>query len=76
MTMQFYYQLYTTFAPEKRPAFAQRIRQTGLLAVWAGALPLIHTHSFLALGLCSLGMMVYAGRICWGIWRMAHSPWC
>lgn len=54
-----FYLLFTSFAPEKRPAFAQRIRQTGLLAVWAGALPLIHTHSFLALGLCSLGMMVY-----------------
>jgi hypothetical protein len=27
--------------------------------VMAGALPLIHTHSFLALGLASLGIMVY-----------------
>ena len=30
-----------------------------LLAIWAGALPLIHTHSFLALALMSLGAMVY-----------------
>ena len=30
-----------------------------LLGVWAGALPLIHTHSFLALGLASLGAMGY-----------------
>ena len=30
-----------------------------LLAVWAGALPLIHTHSFLALVLASLGAMIY-----------------
>ena len=30
-----------------------------LLAVWAGALPLIHTHSFVALALMSLGAMVY-----------------
>ena len=30
-----------------------------LLAVWGGALPLVHTHSFLALGLMSLGAMAY-----------------
>ena len=30
-----------------------------LLGVWGGALPLIHTHSFVALALCSAGMMVY-----------------
>ena len=30
-----------------------------LLGVWAGALPLIHTHSFLALGLASAGAMCY-----------------
>ena len=34
-------------------------RALGLLAVWGGALPLIHTHSFLALALMSLGAMVY-----------------
>ncbi len=30
-----------------------------LLGIWAGALPLIHTHSFLALGLASLGALCY-----------------
>ena len=30
-----------------------------LLGIWAGALPLIHTHSFLALGLASFGAMCY-----------------
>ena len=30
-----------------------------LLGTWAGALPLIHTHSFLALGLASFGAMCY-----------------
>ena len=34
-------------------------RALGLLAVWGGALPMIHTHSFLALALMSLGAMVY-----------------
>ena len=30
-----------------------------LLGIWAGALPLIHTHSFLALVLASAGCMIY-----------------
>ena len=30
-----------------------------LLGIWAGALPLIHTHSFLALALASFGAMMY-----------------
>ncbi len=30
-----------------------------LLGVWAGALPMIHTHSFLALGAVSLGALIY-----------------
>ena len=30
-----------------------------LLGIWAGALPLIHTHSFLALGLASVGCLCY-----------------
>lgn len=37
----------------------ERERMVVLLGVWGGALPLIHTHSFLALGLCTVGMMVY-----------------
>ena len=35
-------------------------RAFALLGVWAGALPMIHTHSFLALGLLSAGAMLYA----------------
>lgn len=35
------------------------LRPLLLLGVWAGLLPLIHTHTFLALGLCTLGTMVY-----------------
>ena len=35
-------------------------RAFALLGVWAGALPMIHTHSFLALGLLSAGAMFYA----------------
>ena len=35
------------------------LRGLVLLGFWAGALPLIHTHTFLALGLCSAGVMVY-----------------
>ncbi len=30
-----------------------------ILGAWAGAMPMIHTHSFLALGLISAGAMVY-----------------
>lgn len=29
------------------------------LGIWAGALPMIHTHSFLALGAISLGALIY-----------------
>ncbi len=52
------YLLQTAFAPGKREEKGGARAET-LLAVWGGALPLIHTHSFLALGLCSLGVMVY-----------------
>ncbi|MCI7703590.1 MAG: hypothetical protein MSP08_04520 [Clostridiales bacterium] len=37
------------------------MRQTVLLALWAGCLPLVHTHTFLALGLFSGGFV--AGRL-------------
>lgn len=40
---------------------ARSMRQTLLLALWAGALPLVHTHTFLALGLFSGGY--YIGRL-------------
>ncbi|MDO4741715.1 MAG: hypothetical protein Q4A66_13690, partial [Eubacteriales bacterium] len=58
MVIPCFYLLYTCFAPEKRRAYGS-VRATALLGVWAGALPLIHTHSFLALGLCTVGMMIY-----------------
>ncbi|MBR6786801.1 MAG: hypothetical protein IKM26_02600 [Clostridia bacterium] len=35
------------------------VRQLILLSVMAGGLPLLHTHSFLALGLLSAGWMIY-----------------
>ncbi|MBR4081268.1 MAG: hypothetical protein IKK21_05745 [Clostridia bacterium] len=57
MAIPCFYLLYTAFAPETRRA--GDTRATVLLGIWAGALPLIHTHSFLALGLCTAGMMVY-----------------
>ena len=37
---------------------AQSMRQTVILALWAGSLPLVHTHTFLALGLFSGGYLI------------------
>ncbi len=37
-----------------------RVRPLILLGIMAGGLPLIHTHSFLALGLFCLGLMVFS----------------
>lgn len=37
------------------------MKQTVMLALWAGALPLVHTHTFLALGLFSGGFVL--GRL-------------
>ncbi len=55
MVIPCFYLLWTAFSdPEET-----RLRPVILLGVWGGALPLIHTHSFLALALCSLGMMAY-----------------
>ncbi len=56
--MPCFYLLDAVFRPKKRDP-GNGPRGLILLAVWAGALPLIHTHSFLALGLASLGCMVY-----------------
>ena len=58
MVIPCFYLLETVFRPDRRDP------ETGwrgeiLLGFWAGALPLIHTHSFLALGLSSLGVMAY-----------------
>ena len=58
MVIPCFYLLYSGFDPEKRGEKGG-LRTRMLLGVWGGALPLIHTHSFLALGLCSAGMMCY-----------------
>ena len=43
-------------------SFRERsMKQTVMLALWAGALPLVHTHTFLALGLFSGGYVL--GRL-------------
>ena len=39
------------------------LRLFAILGVWAGAMPMIHTHSFLALGLISVGAMAFC------LWR-------
>ena len=38
-----------------------------LLGVWAGAMPMVHTHSFLALGLISAGAMAFC------VWQAPRS---
>ena len=58
MVIPCFYLLYGCFDPQKRESKGG-VRAEALLSVWGGALPLIHTHSFLALALCSLGMMIY-----------------
>ncbi len=52
------YLLSTEFRPRTRDP-QNGNRGIVLLGIWAGALPLIHTHSFLALGLASAGCLVY-----------------
>lgn len=37
----------------------RRYKNFIVLGIWAGALPMIHTHSFLALGAVSLGALIY-----------------
>ncbi len=37
---------------------SRSMKQTVMLALWAGALPLVHTHTFLALGLFSGGYVI------------------
>ncbi|MCR4876805.1 MAG: hypothetical protein K5922_06515 [Clostridiales bacterium] len=53
-----FYLLETLFRPDRRDG-REAGRGLPLLGVWAGALPLIHTHTFVALALCSLGVMLY-----------------
>ena len=58
MVIPCFYLLNTEFRPRMQDP-ENRGRGLILLGVWAGALPLIHTHSFLALGLASFGAMCY-----------------
>lgn len=53
-----FYLLETSFKPGKRQT-TQGLRGVILLGIWAGALPLIHTHSFLALGLYTAGILIF-----------------
>lgn len=46
-----------------------------LLGVWAGCMPMIHTHSFFALGLASAGIAVYRA-ICAPAERRMHTIVC
>lgn len=56
MVIPCFYLLFSTFKPGKRVDYD--LRPIILLGVWGGALPLIHTHSFVALALCSLGLFI------------------
>ncbi|MBR6766765.1 MAG: hypothetical protein IKM02_02315 [Clostridia bacterium] len=47
--------LYMLVRAMKKPSLSLFV----ILGIWAGAMPMIHTHSFLALGLLSAGAMVY-----------------
>ncbi|MBE5804203.1 MAG: hypothetical protein E7316_06800 [Clostridiales bacterium] len=58
MVIPCFYLLYTCFDPSRRRELGG-LRGEALLGVWGGALPLIHTHSFVALALCSVGMLAY-----------------
>ncbi len=55
MVIPCFYLLWTAFSEEGMKS----LRPVILLGVWGGALPLIHTHSFVALALCSLGLLIY-----------------
>ncbi len=57
MVLPCFYLLWQVFDPAKKEQ--PSLRPVILLGVWGGALPLIHTHSFLALALCSLGLLLY-----------------
>ena len=58
MVIPCFYLLNAALRPRMRDP-ENKGRDLALLGIWAGALPLIHTHSFLALGLASLGAMCY-----------------
>ena len=58
MVIPCFYLLNASFRPRMRDP-ENKGRGLALLGVWAGALPLIHTHSFLALGLASFGALCH-----------------
>ncbi len=76
MVMPCIYLLFTAFSPWKRQESSPGFRQLLLLGIWAGGLPLIHTHSFLALGLMSGGFLLYTllHRPSEKTWR-SFLPW-
>ena len=53
-----FYLLETVFRPGRGDP-DRGLRGEILLGIWAGGLPLIHTHTFLALGLSSAGVLLY-----------------
>lgn len=57
MVIPCFYLLWSTVVGEN--AGREKGTKSLLLGIWGGALPLIHTHSFVALALASLGLMVY-----------------
>lgn len=58
MGLPCFYLLYIVLHPdEKRDGYS--VQGLALLGIWAGLLPLVHTHTFLALGLCTAGFMAY-----------------
>ncbi len=57
MVIPCFYLLWRVFDPSSKNE--PHLRPVILLGVWGGALPLIHTHSFVALALCSVGMLAY-----------------
>ena len=74
MMIPCFYLLLTAFGARRDEG--NRARQLVLLGVWGGALPLIHTHSFTALALCSVGVMIY--DLChaedWRVLPMRERP--
>lgn len=48
--------LYMLVCAIKKPS----VHSFAILGVWAGLMPMIHTHSFLGLGLLSAGAMIYS----------------
>lgn len=66
LTIPCMYLLYDALRPQTLPGMEQALperktapRQMILLGLWAGTLPMVNTHCFLALGLMSLGWMLY-----------------